>query len=197
MTRFCFAILGLLFLTNPLTRILARATTASPEVIALRGFITPVSMLLIVGVVVGLVELLRNRAAWIGGALTIAGWTAGCRIIALGQLESLLRSGVTGVPVDTLDRMFTAAPIVWVSIVPVGILFPLGLITLGLTLFVTAPVNRWIGALLAAGGVLFPLGRAVHIGWAFSACDVILGVSFALLGWQALTRRELWAMQPA
>lgn len=184
MTRFCFAILGLLFLTNPLTHILARGTTASPEMIALRGFIAPVSMVLMAGMLLGIVDLLRNRAAWIGAALTIAGWTAGCRIMALGQLEALLDTGVTGVPADTLSKMFAAAPIVWVSIVPVGILFPLGLIVLGTALFIAAPVNRWIGATLAIGGVLFPLGRAVHLAWAYSACDLVLGVTFLMLAWR-------------
>lgn len=183
---FCFAILGLLFLTNPLTQIIARGGIASPEAIAMRGFMAPVTMVLMVGVAFGIVALLRTRAALIGAVLTIAGWTAGCRIMALGQLESLLQTGVTGLPADTLDRMVSAAPIVFVSIVPVGILFPLGLIVLGATLFIAAPVSRWIGVLLIIGGVLFPLGRAVHVGWAYWACDLILGVTFLLLAWRDL-----------
>ena len=186
MTRFCFAILGLLFLTNPLTQLIARAGSTSPEAIAIGGFLTPISMVLLAGVVLGIVELLRNRAAWIGAALTIAGWTAGCRIMTLLQLESVLKMGVPGVPSDALDKILMAAPIVWVSIVPVGLMFPLGLITLGLTLFIVAPVNRWIGALLAAAGVLFPLGRAVGLGWAFWACDLALGVTFLMLAWRDL-----------
>jgi hypothetical protein len=186
MTRFCFALLGLLYLTNPLTHLVARGGGKTPEAIALTGFITPITMVLLVGVVLGIVEMVGTRAAVAGAALTIAGWTAGCRIIALGQLEALLQTGVTGVPADTLDKMLTAAPIVWLSIVPVGLLFPIGLITLGTTLFLRAPVSRWAGALLIVGGVLFPLGRAVRLEWALSACDVVLGVTFAMLAWRDL-----------
>ena len=60
------------------------------------------------------------------------------------------------------------------SVFPIGLFFPLGLIVLGLALFRWRPVNRWLGMLLAMGGVLFPLGRAVGIQWAILACDVVL-----------------------
>ncbi|HEY0159159.1 MAG TPA: hypothetical protein VGF28_17865 [Thermoanaerobaculia bacterium] len=200
LSGFCFAALALLFLSNPLTHLIARGGPASPARIAASGFVVPFTMVLLVGVVFGIAELLRARAdrtGLIGGALTIAGWTVGCRIIVLGQLESLLQSGVTGVPADTLDKMFTAAPVVWLSIVPMGLMFPLGLIVLGAALVATAPVHRAIGALLVAGGVLFPVGRAVRLEWALGACDVALGLSFALLGWEVLRRRESLALRPA
>jgi hypothetical protein len=186
MTRFCFAILGLLLLTNPLTRLIARGGGATPEAIALTGFIAPLTMVLLVGVVFGIVAMVRTRAALAGAILAIAGWTAGCRIMALGQLDALLKTGVTGVPADTLDRMFQAAPIVWLSIVPMGLLYPVGLITLGVTLLVSARERRWLGALLVLGGVLFPLGRAVQLEWAISSCDLVLGATFLLLAWRDL-----------
>jgi hypothetical protein len=197
---FCFAVLALLFLANPFIHTVARIEGASPETIAITGFVAPFTMTLMVGAVFGMMHLLRrraDRAALIGAALVLTGWTVGCRIIALAQLQALLQTGVTGVPVDSLDKLLTAAPIVWVSIVPFGLLFPLGLITLGVTWLAFGPVHRWIGALLAIGGVLFPLGRAVRLEWAISSCDVVLGVTFALLGWQVLTRPELWRPRPA
>jgi hypothetical protein len=57
------------------------------------------------------------------------GWAVGIRIICIGQLESLLASGTSGVPLDAIRRMFEAAPIVFVSIVPFGLMYPIGLIT--------------------------------------------------------------------
>ena len=191
----CLVVLAVLFATNPLTRVVMRGVSTSVGSIALTGFAAPVQMALFIGSIGGITQLLRrraDRAGLIGAAMALMGWAVGIRIMALGQLESLLAIGVTGVPADTLEKMFAAAPLVWASIVPVGLIFPLGLITLGITLFVTRPVSRWIGALLIAGGILFPLGRAVRLEWAIAACDLVLGLTFALIGWQILARKELW-----
>jgi len=192
----CLALLAIFFLTNPLTGVVMRGTAKTTTAIALSGFTAPVQMALFIGAVLGITQLLRKRAdrtGLTGAAFALMGWAVGIRILALGQLESLLAIGVTGVPADTLDKMFTAAPIVWLSIVPSGLMFPIGLIILGIALVVARPISRWIGALLIVGGILFPIGRAVRVIWAISACDVVLGVTFALIAWQILTRRELWS----
>lgn len=81
-----------------------------------------------------------------------------------------------------IARMFEAAPMVWFSIVPTGILYPVGLMTLGVTLFAARPVPRWIGALLFLGALLFPVGRIGRAMWAIVASDLLLGTTFALLG---------------
>ena len=196
----CLVVLALLFATNPVTGVVLRGMSSSVTRIAMTGFIAPVQMALFIGAIVGITQLLRrraDRAGLAGAALALMGWAVGIRILALGQLESLLTLGVAGVPADTLDKMFTAAPIVWLSIVPLGLLFPIGLITLGIALCAAGPVNRWIGALLALGGILFPVGRAIRLEWALTACDLVLGASFALIGWQILTRRELWGSADA
>ena len=191
----CLVLLALIFLTNPLTLVVARGAQASPAVIALRGFLAPVHMALLIGSLFGITQLLRHRAdraGLTGAALALMGWTAGVRIMTLGQMESLLKSGVTGLPQDTLQKMFEPAPMVLVSIVPPGILFPIGLVTLGITLIVKRPIDWRIGVLLTAGGILFPVGRAVRLEWAVTACDLTLGVTFGLLGWLILTRPQLW-----
>lgn len=191
----CLVVLALLFATNPLAGIVLRGMSPTVTSIAMTGFIAPVQMALFIGAIVGITQLLRrraDRAGLAGAALALTGWAVGIRILALGQLESLLAIGVAGVPADTLQKLFEAAPLVWVSIVPLGLFFPIGIVTLGITLFAAAPVNRWIGALLALGGILFPVGRAIRIAWALTACDLVLGAAFALIGWQILSRRELW-----
>lgn len=196
----CLVVLALLFVTNPLTEIVLRARASSVSRIAATGFAAPLQMALIIGSIVGITQLLRrnaDRAGLIGAALALTGWAVGLRILTLGQLQSMATIGVGGVPPDTLQKMFAAAPIVWVSIVPVGVLFPIGAIILGITLFIVRPINRWIGALLALGGLLFPLGRAVGLEWAITAADLVLGAAFALIGWQILTRRELWSAADA
>jgi hypothetical protein len=152
---------------------------------------------LMIAATLGLSQLLRVRADWaglLGATSTLVGWAAATRISVLIQLDALLgRAGVEGVPASTLESAFKAAPAMWVSVFPVGLFFPLGLITLGLALFRWRPVNRWLGLLLALGGVLFPLGRAMGIEAAMVACDITLAAAFAAIGWQILTRPEVWA----
>lgn len=195
LAAFSLVTLGILFMTNPVTHLVYRGLKETVVTIALRGFVAPIHMALLVGSVLGITQLLRGKAdrtGLVGGVLVVIGWAVGIRILALGQLESLLESGVTKVPADALSKMFEAAPIVWVSIVPMGLLFPIGLIILGLTIVFATPIPRAIGALLAIGGALFPIGRIAAIPWALVACDVVLGAALALIGWQILKRAELW-----
>jgi hypothetical protein len=87
--------------------------------------------------------------------------------------------------------MFEAAPIVLLSIVHIGILFPIGLITIGIAITASGAIPRWIGMSMIIGAALFPIGRIGGLAWAIVASDVILGATFALIAWQILTRREV------
>lgn len=190
------ALMGALFLLDPVLPVLHRGEVPSIAVIALSGFLAPFHLGLVVAGVIGLTQILRERsdkAGLIGGALTVMGWAVGVRILGLGQLESLLATGVTGLPPDTLAKLFEAAPVVWVSIVPMGLLFPAGVITLGAALFVTRAIPRWISLLFTLGGLIFPVGRIFKVEWAILSCDLLFGVSLILIGWQILTRRDLWS----
>jgi hypothetical protein len=42
--------------------------------------------------------------------------------------------------------------------------------------------------LLIVGGLLFPVGRIGHFGWALVSSDLVLGASFVLIGWQLRIR---------
>jgi hypothetical protein len=195
-SAFCCLALGLFFLTDPFTRLSVRGEgPASTGQIAVTGFAAPLHVALMIGAVLGITQLLRrraDRAGLIGATLTLMGWVIGSRIMVIGQLQALLASGVPGVPPDSLQKMFQHAPLVFVSIIPVGLLFPIGLVVLGITMFVTRPIPRGAGALLAIGGVLFPIGRAIGHEWAVVSCDLVLAATFALIGWQILTRPEVW-----
>jgi hypothetical protein len=187
--------LAVFFLANPVMRWGVRGESASTGDIALMGFIAPLHVAMMVGAAIGITQLLRRKAdrtGLIGAALAIMGWVIGSRIMVVGQLQALLANGVPGVPEDALGKMFQHAPLVFVSIIPFGLLFPIGLLVLGITLFIVRPVHRGIGALLAIGGVLFPLGRAVGLEAAIIGCDVVLGVTFALLAWHFVKRPEVW-----
>lgn len=171
---------GLLFLSDPFTNVLFRPTTRSVAQNAAAGFIAPLLMLLIVGSVIGIAQLLRGsarRVALIGSAMTIIGFSAGIRIMGMHQIKAM--------EPEAVGRMFRAAPILWSSIVPSGIFFPLGLTTLGVTLFVTRAVPRPIAMTLVIGAILFPVGRIGGLWWAIVSCDLILGGALALLGYCA------------
>ncbi len=188
-------VLAVVFLFNTLTGMMTGVSAPSQAKIAIAGFITVVNMVLMIASVLGIVQILRTRADWIGllgAASTLIGWTAASRIGVIIQLDALSQSGTSGIPPNLADFLSKSAPPVWASIVPIGIFFPLGLITLGIALVWAHPVNRFFGVLLAIGGVLFPVGRAMNNAWAITACDIILGAAFALIGWQILTRSEIW-----
>ncbi|MCA1565411.1 MAG: hypothetical protein LC803_07210 [Acidobacteria bacterium] len=188
--------LSVTFLSNTALRLMTEPAPPSQTTIAVVGFVAVLNAVLMTAATLGLAQLLRARADWaglLGAASTLVGWAASTRISVLIQLDALLRAGVEGVPPSALESIFKAAPAMWVSVFPVGLFFPLGLITLGLALFWWRPVNSWLGLLLALGGVFFPLGRAVGIQWAIVASDITLATAFVGIGWQVLTRPGVWA----
>lgn len=187
--------LSIAFLSNTTMGLMIDPVSPSHTTIAVMGFVAVLSAVLMTAAILGLSQLLRSRADWAGLAgagATLAGWAVSTRISTLIQLDALLRAGVEGVPASALESIFKSAPVVWVSMFPVGLLFPLGLITLGVALFRWHPVNRWSGLLLALGGVLFPVGRAAGNEFAYIACDLTLAAAFVSLGWQTLTRPAAW-----
>ncbi|HEX9982656.1 MAG TPA: hypothetical protein VGF69_05305 [Thermoanaerobaculia bacterium] len=186
----CFG-LATSFLLNIFFGLMTRPRPLSAGTIAAVGFLAVLNVGFMIGAVCGIVHLLREKADRLGlsgAALTLLGWVASARIMVLIQLQSLLGKGVPDVPENSIGKILESAPMVFVSIVPVGILFPLGLVILGLGIWKAGPAGRWAGLLLAMGGVLFPAGRAVGIAPAIFAADVVLATSFALLGWQMLRR---------
>ncbi|HEX8635545.1 MAG TPA: hypothetical protein VF703_15470 [Pyrinomonadaceae bacterium] len=187
--------LAVTFLSNTLWGLMTRPTSPSQTTIMLVGFVAVLNAVLMTAAVLGLSQLLRARADWAGlagAACTLVGWAASTRISVVLQLDMLFRAGVEGVPESTLGSAFQSAPAVFLSIFPVGLFFPLGLIMLGAALFWWRPINRWLGLWLALGGVLFPLGRALGMQPAIIACDLVLATAFAAIGWQVLTRAEVW-----
>jgi hypothetical protein len=194
-SAFCCLALGLYFLTDPLTRFSVGGATSIVQ-IALVGFVSPLNVALMVGTLFGITQLLRrraDRAALTGATLTMIGWVISSRIMVIGQLQAVLATGVPGVPANSLQQIFQHAPLVFASIFPIGLFFPIGLIVLGTTMAAARPIHRGAGVLMAIGGVLFPLGRIFDQEWAVVSCDLALAATFALIGWHILTRPEVWS----
>jgi hypothetical protein len=188
--------LSITFLSNTASGLMTEPAALSQTTIAVVGFVAVLNAVLMTVAALALSQLLRARADWaglLGATSMLIGWAAATRISVIIQLHALLSAGVEGVSPSALESVFKASPAMWVSVFPVGLFFPLGLITLGLALFWRRPLNCWLGLLLALGGVLFPLGRALGIELAIVACDIVLAAAFAAIGWQILTRPEVWA----
>jgi hypothetical protein len=189
----CAALLCLTLSTSVLDGLLSGDAPPSRGEIATAGFLAVLHAGLTIGAVFGITQLLRRRADRLGlagAALTLLGAVVGARIGVLIQLSSL----ETTLPASrqTMQALLESAPQVWVSIIPIGLMYPLGLMTLGVALLIARPVSRWAGAALLIGGFFFPLGRAVGIVPAVYASDAIMAVAYGLLAWALLTKRELW-----
>lgn len=142
--------------------------------IAGTGFLAVLHVGLTIGAVFGITQLVRHhsdRLGLTGAALTLLGATVAARIMVLVQLKAL--SGNDPV------ALLRTAPVVWVSVIPIGLMYPIGLILLGIALYRSQ--YRAIGLLLALGGLFFPAGRAVGIVPALYISDALLAVAYAWL----------------
>jgi hypothetical protein len=192
-----FSLIGVaaVFFFTRVEALLATSTTPSSNEIVALGFIALFSMVLMIGSVFGITQLLRGRAdlaGLIGAGFTLFGWTVSTRISVIMQLHSAVERGVEGVPKTVFQSIFEGLPMLWVSLFPVGLTFPIGMIILGAALVYAAPVNRLAGVAMIVGGICFPMGRAAGIEWAYIVCDFLLAFSFAFLGWHIVKHRALW-----
>ena len=152
--------------------------------IAATGFLAVLHVGLTIGAVFGITQLVREHADRLGltaAALTLLGATVGARIMVLVQLRDLGRQD----PVELLQT----APIVWASVIPIGLMYPIGLILLGVALFRSR--YRTIGVMVALGGLLFPPGRIASIVPALYLSDGLLAIAY---GWLA---KEIRLKAPA
>lgn len=158
-----------------------------------------VSFVLFVLAVLGVTHLLRNRADYlglIGGAFCLVGAMAGAGIVTIFRLNAVLTAGGDGNLAPVFESAFNARPALQTSIFMPSVLFPLGFIVLAVGLYRARVSSVWLALLLAFGGLLYPIGRAVGVTAALLGGDVLWLVSLGWLGWQILTRVENWE-QPA
>lgn len=190
----CTAVLAALLLMNGVSSVTYDGSAPSRGTIAAIGFFAVLHVGLTAGAVFGITQLVRRRADILGltgAALTILGATVGARIVVLIQLALLGDAAPGGVraAMTSLLRNETA---VWASMIPIGLMYPLGLLTLAVALFVARPVPRWVAVALAIGAVLFPMGRAMDIAPAVYLSDAVLAIAYGWLSREILTRKELW-----
>lgn len=145
------------------------------------GVLQILAFFFLIFAVLGLTEMLAKnqpRAAIVFRVLLVFGCVYGC----INGLSSVLADG-TGFGISSLpDRL--AALLVFP-----GILFPLTLGVLGVVLWRTGSVPALVGAALAVGGFLFPVGRIPDIAVLYVITDVLLILSMGWIGINTLRGR--------
>jgi hypothetical protein len=131
----------------------------------------------------GLLHLLRGRAdgsGHVGAAMALGGCISGASIVTAAYIIESIQGRVPEEQMAGLYLTIVNSPLP-------GLLFPVGLLILAVALFRKQAVAPWAGLLLAAGAILFPVGRIPGLVWAIFACDVLLTVSLGYIGWRVLS----------
>lgn len=158
--------------------------------------------LLLVSTLVGIAGDGLYRDAWQGAIqiLAMGVWAVGIAGLGLTLARSAPRAGVLVLVVGLVAagagaafgadivqaavngaRLTPEASPAVVVLRALGALFPVALIVAGIGLWRTGVVDARAGVLLAAGAVLFPLGRIPEVAAVTVACDVVLLVGSALV----------------
>lgn len=109
--------------------------------------------------------------------ILLIGALAGASMQVLFRANILLREAYATEAVGILSQSFA---LTLSTLVP-GIFYPLGLILLSITLFLTKQYRVWKVGLLLLGAVLFPVGHAVGHPIALLGGDVLLVCAWFLL----------------
>lgn len=190
----CAALASVVLLLSAVTQLTAESAPPTSAELAAAGFFAVLHVGLTAGVVLGIAQLVRRKAdrlGLLGATFTILGAAVSARIIGFIQV-ALVQNGRPGAAREAMTSLLRDHTAVWASLIPIGLIYPLGMITLAVALFIARPVPRWVAVVLALGGLLFPMGRAVGIMPAIWSSDALVAIAYGYLSKEILTRRELW-----
>jgi hypothetical protein len=143
------------------------------------------SMTLFLLAILGMVAELRpvaDRTGLVGGLLAGFGATIGAVMQGFFRTADAAMGAVDEAGAEAILAAVTGRDFLFSTRVP-GITFPIGFLVLAGALVVTRRVPVLLGALVAVGAALFPVGRIAGLEWAVMAS----GVAFTLgLGWMAV-----------
>lgn len=152
------------------------------------------SFALFAGAVIALVHMLRERAdrtGLAGGALALVGCLSATGIVTAHMIGLSLESASLGEPVERAIQgaMEAGGVPAFLFLFPLpGLAFPAGLLVLSFGLLRAKAAPAPAALLLAAGALLFPVGRIGAIEPAVLASSVALAASMAWMGWRVLRR---------
>ena len=123
-----------------------------------------------------------SRLAYIGGALAFFGAMAGASMQVLFRTHAVLAEEGSFETIDKLRATFKLVA----STQMIGLTWPLGLLTLSAALLATDK-SRWpISLVLAAGAILFPIGRIAFVQPAVILSGAMFVIAFGAIGLQLI-----------
>ena len=146
------------------------------------------SMTLFLLAILGIVAELRpvaDRTGLLGGLLAGFGATIGAVMQGFFRTADAAMAAVDAASAQAIEAAVTGQDFLFSTRVP-GITFPIGLLILAGALVATRRAPALLGALVAAGAVLFPVGRIAGIEWAVVASGVCLLLGLGWLGVRTL-----------
>jgi hypothetical protein len=119
-----------------------------------------------------------SRLAIFGGASAFFGAMAGASMQVLFRVYAVLEEKNAASAIELLQNTFKLIATTQM----IGLTYPLGLIILAFCLFQKRAVAPIVAILLAAGALMFPLGRIGGFWWAVLGSDILLLAAFGLIG---------------
>jgi hypothetical protein len=147
---------------------------------------------LFIPAILGLTALLRERAprlAVFGGLTGILGYVGGINFATFDLYTWAARAA--GADDATVRAIIGVAENQLLPVLNIpGITGPLTLLALGIGLFRTGVVPKWVAVLLGIGAIAFPLGRVPEIQLLLHLSDLLLFIPLAWIGFRYLGKPE-------
>ena len=185
----CLVAAPLLLTVGDLAGVLSRRQTIHWTVLLSLAFCV------FVPAVFALAHLVRTRAPRAGlllGSVAFLGAMAGASMQAFFRAALQLQQASSSPVVTAAAERAWGAPAFFLTTVAPGLLFPLGLLGLGLALVTGRRVPRAPALLLCVGALLFPVGHAVGLSAALIGGDLVLLAALAWIAAVVLGRPGLW-----
>ena len=147
-----------------------------------------IAFALFVPAVFGLTYLVArggSRLGLWGGAAAFVGCMAGAAMQTLFRVWAVL--GEAGSP-QTVELLRGSRKLI-VSTQMIGLFFPLGLLVLAASIYRSRAASPIVALVLAAGAVLFPVGRIAGSAFALVGGDLLLLAAFVMIGGRLLSAR--------
>lgn len=128
-----------------------------------------------------------KRLALVGGALAYIGCMAGASMQVLFRVWAVLNEAGSE---RTVELLRSSGKLI-ASTQMIGILFPIGLLVLAVSLYRSRVVQPLIALSLAGGALLFPLGRIAGLLVGVLGGDLLLTLAFGVIGRRLLSAESL------
>ena len=174
-------------------------TAQHPDRFFISSMIAMVGVVLLLGAVLGLAHMMRDRGAGYGSlggivaVLGVLGLMAGFSVTFMTWL--MAKDGVTAADAHLLHRYNQSAPGVIIGIV--GFCLALGIVVLAMGLYRAHFVDWWMAMLVAIGPVLMEVAFPAHALWLAIVGSAFLVVGLGSIGLMVLRETdEEWDHTP-